>query len=500
MSTIDPRTPCIIGVAQQTWRDPDGSAPEPLVMWEHVARSALADAGVPADAVDAVHQVHCMSWTYDDGPGRLADRLGLAPGFREVSVLAGTAGQRMVNAAAERMLAGDSELALVVGAEALATRRSLHATGSPLPWNFPSATNGAPPIDLAEWISPTEWAHEVTRPTVTFAALDTARRARLGLSPSQYLAEEGRMLARFTQVAAANPNAWFPIARTDTEITTVTEVNRIVSSPYRKYMVAIMDVDMAAALVVATHAKAEELGVPSDQRIYLRGWSFGRDATHLAERTSLDRSEAMEVASADALSQAGIGIDEVTYFDLYSCFASSVLFATDALGLDPFDPRGLTLTGGLPYNGGPSSNYTTHAIATMVERMRGSQQTYGVVSGVGMHMTKHVWAVYGTEPGPLSPPDYAAVQATIDRSPKRAVTELVSSGTKATVACATTAYDRSGNATSTLVICDLHDGQRAYARALRTEVVAEFERSEPVGRTITLEPTAKGSHEVLEIA
>ena len=43
----DPRSPCLIGVARRTWHPadvPDG-APEPLAMWEEMARAAAADAG-----------------------------------------------------------------------------------------------------------------------------------------------------------------------------------------------------------------------------------------------------------------------------------------------------------------------------------------------------------------------------------------------------------------------------------------------------------------------
>ena len=40
------------------------------------------------------------------------------------------------------------------------------------------------------------------------------------------------------------------------------------------------------------------------------------------------------------------------------------------LGIDIDDPRGFTVTGGLPYAGGPGSAYTLHSLATMAERLR----------------------------------------------------------------------------------------------------------------------------------
>ena len=51
----DPRTPCLIGVGQRTWH-PDEvgeqGAPEPLDMWEDVARRAADDTGAGAKAIE----------------------------------------------------------------------------------------------------------------------------------------------------------------------------------------------------------------------------------------------------------------------------------------------------------------------------------------------------------------------------------------------------------------------------------------------------------------
>ena len=135
---IDPRSPFIIGIARKTWRT--SPAPEPLTMWAAMACQAVDDSGAPSilSSVDALHLVHCMSWSYDDAPQRLAEALNVAPRFTETSVLAGTAGQRMVNSAAERMLRGDSEVALVLGGEALHTKRQILASGATPRWSNPT--------------------------------------------------------------------------------------------------------------------------------------------------------------------------------------------------------------------------------------------------------------------------------------------------------------------------------------------------------------------------
>jgi acetyl-CoA C-acetyltransferase len=493
---IDPRSPCIIGIARETWRT--SPAPEPLAMWTSLARQAIDDSRASSvlGSIDAVHLVHCMSWPYDDAPRRLAEALAIEPRFTETSVLAGTAGQRMVNSAAERMLRGESEVVLIVGGEALDTRRQIQASGDVPNWSHPAPDPPLSPIDLGEWISPIEWAHDVIQPTATFAALDTARRARVGVKPQDHALMEGQLLLRLSAVAERNEHAWFPLRREPAEITRVTDTNRMISSPYTKYMVAIMAVDMAAALLMTTHGTADELGIPADQRVYLRGWSFGRDATHLAERAHLHRSPAMEITSRDALAQAGIGIDDVAYLDLYSCFASSVLFATDALGIDPLGDRELTVTGGLPYHGGPASNYTTHSIAETVVRLRGESGSYGVVSGVGMHMTKHVWAVYGTDPGRLQPPDYDEVQRRIDFEPAFEVIQQLSAPSRGTIAAATVTFDRSGAAVSALIIADFSDGTRTYARTTDVELMSLIRDGEPVGEPVLIRPDGNGTNGV----
>ena len=60
---------------------------------------------------------------------------------------------------------------------------------------------------------------------------------------------------------------------------------------------------------------------------------------------------------------AGIGVDDLSHVDLYSCFPSAVQIAARELGLGV--DRDLTVTGGMSFAGGPWNNYTMHGIAAM---------------------------------------------------------------------------------------------------------------------------------------
>jgi acetyl-CoA C-acetyltransferase len=191
----------------------------------------------------------------------------------------------------------------------------------------------------------------------------------------------------------------------------------------------------------------------------------------------------MRAASTEALRGAGVGIDDVAHLDLYSCFGSSVNFARDALGLGDAETRPLTVTGGLPYHGGAGSDYLTHSIAQMARVLRADPGALGLVSGVGMHMTKHVFGVYSTEPGPVAPP------CPVEPVPARPIVETHTG--PATVAAYSVVHGPDGEPQWGVAVCDV-DGARAYARLVDPELLAAAEEHELVGATLDLR-TEKGN-------
>ena len=144
----------------------------------------------------------------------------------------------------------------------------------------------------------------------------------------------------------------------------------------------------------------------------------------------------------------------------------------------------MTQTGGLPYHGGPGSNYLTHSLAAMTETLRRDPGSYGMVSGVGMHMQKHAHGVWSTAPGAgvvSDPAPYVPAAAPLDivGSPAGA----------ATVAAYSVLHGRDGEPERALLICDLPEGGRCYARLDGgAAALAEAEADELVGRNVTLTP------------
>jgi acetyl-CoA C-acetyltransferase len=132
----------------------------------------------------------------------------------------------------------------------------------------------------------------------------------------------------------------------------------------------------------------------------------------------------MGIAARAACSAAGVDVDDVARFDLYSCFPAAVELGMDALGLrgpGGGDHRPLTVTGGLAFAGGPVNNYPTHAIAAMVDACRADPGSVGYVGALGWYATKHAVGLYSTTPPSQQfvRVDPATTQAEADALPGR---------------------------------------------------------------------------------
>ncbi len=465
-------SPCLIG-----WSQVSRHEGEPLAAWAEALRAT----GVEAAAVDSLDVVYCQSWPYDDPAGRLAESVGATPTRAAYSGIGGTTPLQLLIGAAERIEAGRSDVCAIVGGEALAQVRTIKKAGERPAWSHRDPDKKPFPFEAP--FHPAEVAVELYQAYSTFALRDVARRAHLGLGVAEHRQALGDLFAPMTKVAAANPHAWFPHEWTGAELADVTTDNRMVAYPYTKRLVAVMDVDLSAAVVLASSEAADRLGVPEDERVHLRGWGAATDPIYVAEHDDLWRSPGMATAFGEALTSAGVGIDDVGHVDLYSCFPSSVLFALDALGLAADDRLApFTVTGGLPYAGGAGSCYLLSALAAMADRLVDDSGSLGMVTGVGMHMTKHVAGVLSAAPGERVPSATAA-----DPVVRRPIADVHHG--EATVAAYTVHHGRDGSATDAVLVCDLPgsaSGERCYAKALAPDLLAALEAEEWVGRSVVL--------------
>jgi acetyl-CoA C-acetyltransferase len=193
-------------------------------------------------------------------------------------------------------------------------------------------------------------------------------------------------------------------------------------------------------------------------------------------------------AHTAALENAGVTVDDLDRFDFYSCFPVAVEMAAKNLKLSENDPRGFTVTGGLPYAGGPASGYTLHSIATMADRLRESPGTRGLVTGNGWYLTKHTASVWSTEPKPGGSPTAQMPARRASEGMETAPCEVGEDRTGGgTIEAYTALYDREGEPARGIILGRSDDGKRFIANTPGDrELLRDLVAREGVGRKGTL--------------
>jgi acetyl-CoA C-acetyltransferase len=486
---VDPRTPVVIGGGQWSNRVDRGAAPvEPVDLVAEALRRAATDSGARRDVLspaDTVWIVRMLSWRYTDPAALVAERLGARPTDTAVSPMGGNEPHSLLLQACRDIAAGTRDLVLIGGAEAWRSRRS--PGGKALGWT-PMADGDRPARVTGEEAPlnhPAEIARNVVLPAQIYPLFEQALRHAAGRSVDEHLDVVGRLWSRFSEIAATNPHAWLPEALTPAEVRTPSPKNRWISWPYTKVMNANNAVEQGAGLVLASAERAAALGVPRDRWVFPLAGTEAHDHYAVSHRGDLASSPAIRLAGRSLLDLVGVGIDDVAHVDLYSCFPSAVEVAAAELGLSL--DRDLTVTGGLPFAGGPWNDYVTHAVATMLGVLREDPGSLGLVTANGGYLTKHALVLYSTEP-PAEGFRWASPQAAVDALPRR---ELHQGGATASgrIESWTVAHDRDGEPERAIAAVILDDDRRAWAFGTAPDILGELVSGrEQIGRSVKVTP------------
>lgn len=181
-----------------------------------------------------------------------------------------------------------------------------------------------------------------------------------------------------------------------------------------------------------------------------------------------------------ALERADVELSQIDAFDFYSCFPIAVSMACEMLGVAEDDPRDLTVTGGLPYAGGPASAYSLHAVAAMMDRIASGRVETGLITGNGWYLTKHSALVLARSPGEMSTePAFGEVwnETSPEATEPEVITQEQANG-DASVETYTMIFDREGRPQRGIVIGRLDHGPRFLANTpddlqLNEQIVAD---------------------------
>lgn len=472
------RTPVIVGVGQVNDRPADpADGLDPIALMAEALRRADADGGggwlAECDSLAVVSQ---LAWPHlNPVDGRLADVLGIAPARREQTAKPnGDSPIRLLNEAANRIGAGQARVCAIAGGEALRTAAALSAA-NPL--------RDAPHRIRAGYAQ----RHGLTLPVDVYPLYENAGRAARGETLAEGQAESGALWAGMSKVAAECEHAWLRQAVSAEEVVTPGERNRAIAFPYTKLQVANSAVNQGASFLVASVAEARRRGVPEDRLVFIGHGAAAHEDEDFLKRDGYAASPSLAVSIERCLAWNGVTAADLAHVELYSCFPCVPKLARRVLGW-PIE-RPITVFGGLTFGGGPIGNYMSHAVACMVEKLRGTSDRGLLFANGGYATHNHAILLSGQANGASFPQDFdCQAEADARRSPIPSLDEDYAG--PATIETYTIHFNREGAPRLGTVVALTPARQRALAVVLPDDqsTIAFLTSGlvEPIGKTGTI--------------
>lgn len=471
------RIPILVGCGQITQKEEDpNEALSPIELTAKACFEAAKDTGLgelflnKLDTIVLIRSFSDTSWRFKCPFGEYSNpSLSLARKINAENVNnliytfpGGNMPQWSINRIFELITKGEIKTALLAGGEALYTQKNAQRKGIELNWNEDLGNS------YKEWgIKKRGWSdiednHGMKGAIFAYPLIENAIRGKENRTIKQHNIEMGNILEKFAEVAKNNPLADRRQGYSAKEISDVNEQNPYIGFPYTKLMNANAFIDQSSAIIMTTVKHAKELGINRNKWVYLHGCADTYDHWYLSDRINYYSSPAMKIACNEALKMANCAINDIDFLDIYSCFPSAIKIACDEMNIDINTNKDLTVTGGLPYFGGPGNNYVTHSISEIMHKVRNNIGAKGLVTANGNYITKQSVGIYSSEqPSKMfTPTNPSLYQAKINKDKGPSFIEEANGN--AYIETYTVINDREGPSFS-ILFGRLNDGSRFIA-------------------------------------
>ena len=228
-----------------------------------------------------------------------------------------------------------------------------------------------------------------------YATMETALRKNDNENIEEHQNNIASMYEEFSKVASNNEDAWLDHPYSKKEILETSKKNKMLAYPYNKLHCTSWNVNQSAALIICSEELANKLEIDNKKRVYPISSSENNHMIAIQQRPKLYESLGMIYAAKSInrmMEQLDIILDA---YDLYSCFPAAVKMFSKSLELGSEIPK--TITGSMPYAGGPLNSFVIHSTVKMIQKIRALEARHGLVTGVSGMMTKQSFCVWGKE-------------------------------------------------------------------------------------------------------
>jgi acetyl-CoA C-acetyltransferase len=428
-------------------------------------------------------------WQYRN-PGKLiADALG-CPSAKSVISDLGVLQLTLLSDLCRAIAAREQEVGVVTGGEA--QFRALRSMITQQPVSDTQQPEDTAPPDVHHtspdpFCSDLESQRGIHLPVEFFAIIESALRYNRGLSIEAHRDRVAQLYSSFSDIAAANPHAWRREPMSAAEIRNATPKNSMLAFPYTKRHCTQWNVNRAVAIIVCSAAKAEQLGLDPTGWILPVAAAESKHVVVLAQQRRLHSHPGTILSGERALALAGITTKDLTAAELYSCFPSAIQSFAQDLKLEGVCP--LTVTGAMPFAGGPYNHFSLEGVARMVEMLRAGKpgdalgRRVGLVSNLSGIFGKQACAVFSNV---LNESGYGYEDVTSSVAEKDLPLPLNGDYAGPATIVGYTVVFNGDQLSHAIAICDTPEGERTVVRSDTEALIESMTREEFCGRTISV--------------
>ena len=470
--------PVLIGLSTLQQKGSFEDLDEALVLMEKVTLEAIEDTGASEikKYIDEI-QIPKGYWAYRD-PGKwIAERHGFSKAKTSVTKI-GVLQQNLINSACKKIINGDIRASLIVGGEA--RFKKIQALKEGLVFEeIELSVNPDHYVKAKEDLYVPEELHALGMMAVGYyAIIESALRYKNKRTLKQHEIFLGDSYARFSEIAAQNPHAWNQKIFSSEEIQNPSVKNQRIAYPYNKLHNSSWNVNQASALILTNEELADRLNVPQIKRVYPLIASETNHMIGVIQRPDLTAPIGLKLAADYLLATAETNQIHPSIYELYSCFPIAVQLFAEALNVD--DATDKTITGGMPFAGGPLNNYMLHSTIQTVMKIREKNDEIGLVTCVSGMMTKQALAIWGKDP--LM--DFESKDVTKEAAKLEIPVPMSKQSNGEAKAIGCTALYENHTSIKAVFYAEDSQGHRLVLTSSDKEIIKKVERKECIGKKI----------------
>ena len=386
----------VIGVSAIQQKGDFENLDEALFLMDQAVKEALSDSGNKSikDHIDEI-RIPKGFWRYRD-PGKWIAKNNDFKNIPTTYVTKiGVLQQNLINEACLKIENGEINASIILGGEA--RYKQLRSVIEKKEY-FETKLDENPDfyIKAKEDLYGDEELEELGAMAVGYyATMETALRKNDNENIEEHQNNIASMYEEFSKVASNNEDAWLDHPYSKKEILETSKKNKMLAYPYNKLHCTSWNVNQSAALIICSEELANKLEIDNKKRVYPISSSENNHMIAIQQRPKLYESLGMIYAAKSInrmMEQLDIILDA---YDLYSCFPAAVKMFSKSLELGSELPK--TITGSMPYAGGPLNSFVIHSTVKMIQKIRALEARHGLVTGVSGMMTKQSFCVWGKE-------------------------------------------------------------------------------------------------------